>query len=156
LGLIQKQEPIEKANDDNIEKALEFEKTGKEIAEALQNRINSVTAKIEEKKTQQAELVKEIGSEPDTEDTYWGGNEDKNPKYKRYAYPNKSNGIEKIVEANSIDDIENKKSKYNDLCWNINNLISRLNDYERLVRNLNASSKKKFKLSEYELSNYGF
>jgi len=150
-------EDIQKAKSQEIEKALEFEKTGTEIATALKIRIDIIKNKIKYDIEKQSELIKEIGSEPDVEDRGWGGEEEIDEKYKRYAYSYSDSKINEIsVTPNDTDGIDKKKMKYNDLCWSLQGKKSKLRDYERLVKNLNASGKKKYKLSEYELSNYGF
>lgn len=151
----------------DFEKSLEFEKTEKEIFDSLKFKIKRIEKLIQNNDNVKSELIQLIGSAPDSiRRMYVGCDETGSSVYADVQIYNVDSGKENVELVSGIrvlpagDEELNEKQlmkvKYNELVskyFDLKNSLSRLQD---TLDNLKPESKKVFKLSFYELEEYGF
>lgn len=167
LGMRQRNIIAGNLNPENkIEKALEFIKTEKEIHDALVEKLKQIEIEEQAIKKEMETLKTLIGSDPDEDATYYMyiGGKGKSIPYKRYSINydgmKSSNEISltnfNVTNKVKQTDSETLKRKYNDACYRYYSLEETEHKLENIKDNLNPKAKREHKLSEYELSQYGF
>lgn len=149
-----------------IKKSLEFIKTEKEIYDALQGKKKALEIEEESLKKEMSSLKGLIGTEPEEDASYYMYKEgkDESVPYKRYSIDwNKMSSSNEVSLTNfsvqnkvKQDDTNTLKQKYNDACYKRFRMEEQEEKIELLIKNLNPKAKREHKLSEYELTNYGF
>lgn len=147
---------------------VKFIKTGKEVMEKLKNQNTANEIEISSLQRTNNDLKKDIGEEPTEDYDYWE-TDDNNDKItcKQYSmsYDDKvvavSNstipilsGIDDTSNAKQTADINRKKRDFNNNCYRICRLKSKVAENKVLIRNL--KSNQKIDLSSYDLKNLGF
>lgn len=159
-------------SDGKIEKAIEFIKTGKELRDQLEKRIDFIKQKVALIKGKQKELSTAIGYEPD--DSFNFGRDDivynesepeveNNIELKKYKVDYEKMSQEDSVSNSTMFGIngtgENKKTErfkisYNDLNYTLRSCFRKIEELETIKRNIKLGTKNK--LDIYELKKYGF
>jgi flagellar motility protein MotE (MotC chaperone) len=145
---------------DSIEKAIEFEKTEEQIYAGIDKTIQLKEQQVENLNEKMSNLQKQIGTEPDSTNTYWGGNRDEE-LYEAYKldYSVISCG-NKLYSSNNETtktekNIEDVKQEYNNIANKRMQCKSRIEELKLIQRNIDAKGKRKHKLTDYDLKNYG-
>jgi len=155
----------------SFEKAIEFLKSEKDVYIALKNVETKLDANIALAEGTKKQLATQIGTPPTDVRKYWKYDYDAfglEEAEEYFAYDTSdekensvcSNGcsltnvnVKVGIKTPAVNEL---KSKYNDLCYQINRIKERKNKITRLLANLSVTGTRKIKLSESELTQYGF
>lgn len=156
---------------DTIKKGIEIIKTEKELLESIISKINSlkrIQANIEGTKK---EILMLLGEQPTEERKYYVNSflsEATGKEYFSYLTFNVNNNInskENVLLTNMTvenlsmpdkDERNSMKNQYNELSRKYFSLEEKIYELEKLRSNLSSKSNNKYRLSLYELEQYGF
>lgn len=170
-GFGQHSEDVVKAISGDIEKGIEFIKTGKDVTDKIKAKNDKLEIEIKYLTKENEELEKLIGEKPTEDYEHWGEDENNNKiTLKQYQMDFdkvcSSNACEKmpmVKTLNGIDntsnikkesDINTNKRKFNSNIYKICSLKYSMGVSNVIIRNIKPNQK--IKLSEWELRSYGF
>jgi prophage DNA circulation protein len=150
----------------DFKKSIEFIKTGKDVKDGLQKMITTLQGQVAFIRGSLKEIKAKIGYEPDSvesdSDGSYGNIVVKIRPEHRYEVDYSSDCYSKeevqatpsFIKTEVKGDANKLKKLYNSFCYRIENIQERILRLEKMKDNLKDTQK--FKLSSYELDEYGF